>query len=117
MALHYICYFAKLRNMSDIYQALSHPTRRQIIALLRQRAHSAGEIAEACQVAKPTLSGHLNVLKNAGLISHERQQQTLIYRVNISVLEDAITQLMDLFKIGEGGALAPFGEKSAEKKP
>lgn len=69
--------------------------------MLRQRAHSAGELAEAFTLAKPTLSGHFNVLKGADLILAERKGTTLIYRVNISVLEDSVAGLMDLFKIGE----------------
>ena len=92
--------------MSDVYKALSHPVRRKIIALLRERARSAGEVADAFNLSKPTLSGHFNVLKAAGLITDERKGTTLIYRVNVSVLEDAIAGLMDLFKIGEAGIAA-----------
>lgn len=87
--------------MSDVYKALSHPVRRKIIALLRDRARSAGEIADAFDLSKPTLSGHFNVLKAAGLITDERRGATLIYRVNVSVLEDAVAGLMDLFNIGD----------------
>jgi len=86
--------------MSDVYKALAHPVRRKILALLRERAHSAGEIADTFSVSKPTLSGHFNVLKAAGLVTDERQGAMVIYRVNISVLEDALAGLMDLFKIG-----------------
>ncbi len=86
--------------MSDVYKALAHPVRREILAMLRQHAHSAGELANAFALAKPTLSGHFNILKNAGLISVERKGTTLIYRVNISVLEDAVAGLMDLFNVG-----------------
>lgn len=90
--------------MTDVYKALSHPVRRMIIALLRERARSAGELAEAFDLSKPTLSGHFNVLKAANLIADDRKGTTLIYRVNVSVLEDAIAGLMDLFRIGEGAA-------------
>jgi ArsR family transcriptional regulator, repressor of sdpIR and other operons len=86
--------------MSDVYKALAHPVRREILAMLRQRAHSAGDLADAFALAKPTLSGHFNILKNAGLISVERKGTTLIYRLNISVLEDAVAGLMDLFNVG-----------------
>jgi len=85
--------------MSDVYKALAHPVRREILAMLRQRAHSAGDLADAFTLAKPTLSGHFNILKNAGLISVERKGTTLIYRLNISVLEDAVAGLMDLFNV------------------
>jgi len=87
--------------MDQVYKALSHPVRREILALLRQRARSAGEIADAFALAKPTLSGHFNVLKAAGLISVERRGATLIYRANLSVLEDALTGLFSMFRLGE----------------
>ncbi|MEE2690164.1 MAG: autorepressor SdpR family transcription factor [Pseudomonadota bacterium] len=87
--------------MSDIYQALAHPARRKILALLRKRAMSAGEIAESFDLAKPTLSGHFSVLRNADLISVERQGATLIYRINLSVAEEALSGLMDIFRIGD----------------
>jgi len=89
--------------MSDVYKALAHPVRRKVLAMLRERARTAGELADAFDIAKPTLSGHFNVLKSANLILVERKGATLIYRANISVLEDALTGLMDMFRIGEAG--------------
>ncbi len=87
--------------MTDVYKALAHPARRKILSLLRERARSAGEIAEAFDLAKPTLSGHFNILREAGLVTAERHGTTLIYRLNVSVLEDALAGLMDLFRLGE----------------
>lgn len=87
--------------MSDVFQALAHPVRRQVIAMLRERAHTAGELAAAFSLAKPTLSGHFNVLKNANLITVERKGATLLYRANVSVLEEALTGLFDLFRLGD----------------
>ena len=92
--------------MDDVYKALAHPVRRRILALLRERARTAGELSAAFDLAKPTLSGHFNVLKGAGLVSAERRGSSLIYRANVSVLEDALTGLFDAFRLGEGaGAL------------
>jgi len=100
--------------MNDAYKALSHPARRQILSKLRERAMSAGDIADTLNIAKPTLSGHLNVLKNANLVSAERQSQTLIYRINISVLEEALANLMDLFQISENALTsAPSKRRNA----
>lgn len=93
--------------MSDVYKALSHPVRRKIIALLRERARSAGDVADAFDLSKPTLSGHFNVLKAAGLITDERRGTTLIYRVKVCVLEEAISGLMDFFQIGEADITMP----------
>ncbi|ESQ81019.1 autorepressor SdpR family transcription factor [Asticcacaulis sp. YBE204] len=86
--------------MSEVYKALSDPTRRQILEMLRDREMSAGEIADRVEVSKPTLSGHLSTLKAAGLIDVTRQKTTLIYRLNVSVLEEAVLALMSAFKIG-----------------
>ena len=59
--------------MNEVFEALAHPVRRDILKLLRRKAMSAGEIAEHFPIAKATLSGHFNVLKNADLVSTERQ--------------------------------------------
>lgn len=90
--------------MADVYKALAHPARRKILSLLRERARSAGELAESFELAKPTLSGHLTILREAGLVSIERRGATLIYRLNLSVLEDALAGMMDLFRLGEENA-------------
>ncbi len=58
--------------MNAVFQALSDPTRREILRLLRKRAMTAGEIAERFPLARSTLSGHFNILKNAGLIVAEK---------------------------------------------
>ncbi len=72
--------------MNEVFEALAHPVRREILKLLRKRAMSAGELAEHFTIAKPTLSGHFTVLKNADLVSTERQGTTIIYRNNASAL-------------------------------
>lgn len=87
--------------MDDVYKALAHPVRRQILAMLRERALSAGELSGAFDLAKPTLSGHFSVLKQAGLVSVERRGASLIYRANVSVLEDALASLFEAFRLGE----------------
>jgi len=82
--------------MSDVFDALAHPVRRKILGLLRRKAMSAGELAEKFDLAKPTLSGHFSVLKAADLVTTERQGTTIIYRINLSVLEEALAALMDI---------------------
>ncbi len=86
--------------MSEVYKALSDPTRRRILEMLKASELSAGDIAAQVEVSKPTLSGHLNVLKAADLVDVTRQGTSLIYRLNTSVLEDAIFALMNAFKVG-----------------
>jgi len=86
--------------MSEVYKALADPSRRRILELLREREMSAGEIADHFDLAKPTLSGHFAVLKAADLVQAEKHGTTIIYRLNISVLEEALMALMNGFRLG-----------------
>ncbi len=86
--------------MSAVYKALADPTRRRILQLLRERAMTAGELSDQFDLAKPTLSGHFAVLKEAKLIEAEKSGTTITYRLNISVLEEALLALMNGFGLG-----------------
>jgi DNA-binding transcriptional ArsR family regulator len=88
--------------MNEVFAALAHPIRRDILKLLRKRAMSAGDIAEHFPVAKPTLSGHFTVLKHAGLVQTERKGTTIIYRLNMSVVEEALAAFMALTGVNKG---------------
>jgi ArsR family transcriptional regulator, repressor of sdpIR and other operons len=85
--------------MNKVYRALSDPTRRRVLALLRERDMTAGELAGHFELAAPTMSGHFAVLKDAGLIQADRAGTTITYRLNVSVLEEAMMALMDAFRI------------------
>ncbi len=89
--------------MADIYKALAHPVRREIMKLLRARAMTAGEIAEHFDLAKPTLSGHFAILKDADLVTVERSGTTLTYRLKVSVVEEAFAGFLDALKVGKKG--------------
>ena len=93
--------------MSEVYRALADPTRRRILQLLRDKEMSAGEIAGHFELAKPTLSGHFAVLREAGLVAPEKSGTTITYRLNVSVLEEALLALMDGFKLGEFNGTTP----------
>ena len=82
--------------MSDVFDALAHPVRSKILRLLRKRAMSAGELAEKFELAKPTLSGHFAILKAADLVTAERRGTTILYRLNMSMLEEAAASFLDL---------------------
>lgn len=86
--------------MTDVYKALAHPSRREILSALTKAPMSAGAIAEQLNIAKPTLSGHLSILKEADLVDVERQGVTLIYRINVSVAEETAANLLSLFRVG-----------------
>jgi DNA-binding transcriptional ArsR family regulator len=89
--------------MNEIFQALSDPTRREILRLLRDRDMSAGELAEKFPLAKSTLSGHFNVLKHAGLIVQERRRTTIVYSLNTSALEATLSGVMEILGAGGNG--------------
>jgi ArsR family transcriptional regulator, arsenate/arsenite/antimonite-responsive transcriptional repressor len=85
--------------VSRVYQALADPTRRHILELLRDQDMTAGELAENFNLAKPTLSKHFPVLREANLIHGEKNGTSITYSLNVSVLEDALISLMSSFKL------------------
>jgi DNA-binding transcriptional ArsR family regulator len=99
--------------MSAVYKALADPTRRRILELLREQPMTAGEIADHFDLAKPTLSGHFAVLKAADLVDTEKAGTTVIYRLNLSVLETALMSLIGAFQLGREGAASAKKEESA----
>jgi DNA-binding transcriptional ArsR family regulator len=78
-------------SINAVFEALSHPVRRKILALLRKGPMSAGELAEHFDIAKPTLSVHFAKLKDADLVSVERRGTSPIYHLNMSILEEALS--------------------------
>ncbi|MDO8592187.1 MAG: autorepressor SdpR family transcription factor [bacterium] len=78
-------------------QALSDPTRRKILELLKNKDLAAGEIARNFNITLPSLSHHLNVLKQADLASCRRQGQEIIYSLNLSVFEEVAEKLIKFF--------------------
>ena len=76
--------------MNRVFKALSDPTRRRVLQLLRARPMSAGELADHFAVSKPTMSAHFSVLQEAGLVETEKVGRTVMYRLKMSVLEDAL---------------------------
>ena len=101
-----------MHDLDATFAALADPTRRGILKLLRERELSAGEIATSFKLSKPTLSGHFAVLRAANLVSTERQGTSQIYRLNCSVLEEALMGFADIFALG---TTAPATRQAAEK--
>ena len=87
--------------MNVVFEALAHPTRRAILELLKSGSCSAGEIADAFEVSKPTMSGHFAKLKEAGLIQADQKGTTIIYSINLSVLEEVLLGFMG--RVATGG--------------
>jgi DNA-binding transcriptional ArsR family regulator len=87
-------------SSNETFKALADPTRREILALLRQGERTAGDLAERFDMTKPSMSHHFAVLKEAGLITSRREGQQIWYGLNTTVVEDLMAWAMDL--IGDG---------------
>ena len=97
--------------MNLVFKALSHPVRRSIVAMLRKGPMTSGDIAAAFEMAWPTVTGHLNALREAGLVEAEKDGTSVRYRLVISAAEEAVAFLMELMAAGESTPSA------VEKKP
>ncbi len=82
--------------MNKLFKALNDATRRRILDMLKEADLTAGEIADAFHISKPSISHHLDLLKQAGLISATREGQFLRYTLDVTVLEEALQWLLNL---------------------
>lgn len=89
--------------LNEVFKAIADPSRREILALLRQRPRTAGEIAERFELKKPTVSHHLNQLKDADLIYGIRDGTHITYHLNLTVFEELMASMLNLWK-GESHA-------------
>lgn len=80
--------------MNRVFKALNDPTRREILELLREKDMNAGEIANHFNITKPSISHHLDLLKQADLVLSEKNGQYITYTLNATVVEDIIQWLM-----------------------
>ncbi|PAB60461.1 autorepressor SdpR family transcription factor [Anaeromicrobium sediminis] len=81
--------------MNKTFKALSDPTRRKILELLRDKDMTAGEIADYFHISKPSISHHLSTLKNADLILGDKQGQNIYYSLNSTVLQEITKWFFD----------------------
>lgn len=95
--------------MNALFKALSHPARRRIVEMLRKGPMASGDIAAAFDMSWPTVTGHLNALKDAGLVEPERHGQSIRYRLEISAVEEALA-----FLLAMTGARAPDAASQTE---
>ncbi len=79
----------------NVFRALSDPTRRQILRLLKDGPKTSGEIADAFPSSWATISRHLALLREAQLVIAERSGQEIHYELNTSVFEDLVQHLID----------------------
>ncbi|MCI1749400.1 MAG: metalloregulator ArsR/SmtB family transcription factor [Acidipropionibacterium sp.] len=101
-------------NEGSVFSALGHPTRRAVLAFLRDRDFvRVNDIADAVGVSGSTLSGHLRTLREADLVATRRRGTEIQYRVNLTVIDEAMLLLASL-----GGSLTehePTGKKTAQE--
>jgi len=82
--------------MNNLLQALSDPTRRKILDMLRKENLTAGEIADAFDISKPSISHHLDILKRANLVVAEKQGQFITYSINTTELDELLKWIYQL---------------------
>ncbi|TLG77155.1 autorepressor SdpR family transcription factor [Culicoidibacter larvae] len=82
--------------MQSVFKALSDPTRREILQLLKKNDMTAGEIASFFNMSKPSISHHLTILKQADLIIDNKKGQHIWYSINLSVFSEVIAWFMSL---------------------
>lgn len=83
-------------GFQETFKALSDPTRREILEMLKLHKMSAGDIASHFNVSNATISHHLAILKNAGLIDDEKAGKYIYYDINLSVVEEILGWLATL---------------------
>lgn len=102
-------------GISEVFRALSDPSRREIVRLLREGDLTAGELAERFDLARSTLSEHSAVLKEAGLVVTERQGTKVVYSLNTSTAEDALAVVQALLETD--GTSGRHGARTKGKGP
>jgi Predicted transcriptional regulators len=82
--------------MNSLFKALNDETRRQIVELLKEKDMNAGEIAERFNISKPSISHHLDILRQADLVTSEKKGQFVEYSLNTTILEDLLNWILTL---------------------
>ena len=83
-----------LIKLNHLFKALNDPTRRSILELLKQKDLTAGEIADLFAISKPSISHHLDLLKQAGLVVAVKEGQFMYYSINTTVMDEMIKWLI-----------------------
>jgi DNA-binding transcriptional ArsR family regulator len=100
--------------MNDLFKALSHPVRRRIVDMLRKGPLTSGQITEAFDLSWPTVTGHLNALKAANLVTPERHGTSMRYRLEISAVEEGLAFMLSVLESARG--LAKETEEARDER-
>ena len=76
--------------MNILFKALNDPTRRKILELLQKKDMTAGDIADEFTISRPSISHHLDLLKQAGLVEAVKEGQFITYSLNTTVVDDIL---------------------------
>lgn len=82
--------------MNILFKALNDETRRGILELLKKKDMTAGEISEQFNISKPSISHHLDLLKQAGLVVANKEGQFVHYSINTTVMDEMLKWMMQL---------------------
>ncbi len=84
--------------MNSLFKALNDPTRREILELLKEKDLTAGEIADKFSISKPSISHHLDLLRQAGLVVSVKEGQFILYSLNTTVMDEMLRWIMQFKK-------------------
>jgi DNA-binding transcriptional ArsR family regulator len=93
--------------MNAVFKALADPTRRRVLELLKAGPMTAGELSDHFPFSKPTMSAHFTVLREADLVDMQKNGKTVVYRLKLSILEDALLGFADAVGVVSRGVTAP----------
>jgi DNA-binding transcriptional ArsR family regulator len=91
-------YLRDERQFTKVFKALSDATRQEILRLLESEQRTVGEIVANFNLSQPTISRHLSVLKEADLVTDQRQGQNVIYRLNDGALSTSMREFFGQFR-------------------
>jgi DNA-binding transcriptional ArsR family regulator len=83
-------------DLNSLFKALNDPTRREILELLKEKDLTAGEIAEQFNISKPSISHHLDLLRQAGLVVSVKEGQFMYYSLNTTVMDEMLKWIINL---------------------
>ena len=86
-------------GLSQTLSALAEPNRQKIVTLLKRGERSVTELMQGLSITMPTLSHHLDILKRAGLVSSRREGQSVLYQLNMSVVEEVTQEVVAFLRL------------------
>jgi len=89
-------YTNDIKNVNTLFKALNDQTRRDILELLKDKDMTAGDIADKFAISKPSISHHLDLLRQAGLVLSVKEGQFIYYSLNTTVMDEMLKWIMQL---------------------